>query len=274
MSDEAWFDSARFEELRTGAGVTWGRPVRVHDRVESTNDLGLTAVASDALTGIAWVAREQTRGRGRRGNAWVARPGDALLMSTLLRWPAPIQTATGLGLAAGLAVLGACQLRVPVDLSLKWPNDVVAGDAKLAGILIETKPDGKGGTGVVLGVGVNVGARSFEEAAGNATSLALLGVDESDLGLESLLADVLLGLEHLVPRILSGRMNEVIAEVRTVDALSGRRVRVVEAGGDALDGAEGNVVTGVARGITYAGELEVETASGIARIMTGHVIVE
>lgn len=270
----AWFDAARFESLRASAGATWGRPVRVLERTESTSDLALAAVSGEALTGIVWVAREQTRGRGRRGNPWLARPGDALLMSTLLRWPAPVQTATGLTLAAGLAVLNACQLRVPHTLGLKWPNDVVLGGAKLAGILVETRPDGKGGVGVVVGIGINVHGREFEAAAGQPTSLGLLGADPADLDLEGLLVDVLLGLEHLAPRVLTGHLASVIAEVRAVDALAGRRVRIVGAGGDGLLEDEQKELVGIARGITDSGELEVETAAGRRLVTAGHVLVD
>ena len=274
MSSAPWFDAGRFESLRASAGATWGRPVRVLEEAESTSDLGLAAVTGDALTGIVWVAREQTRGRGRRGNPWLARPGEALLMSTLLRWPAPVQTATGLTLAAGLAVLNACQLRVPQTLGLKWPNDVVFGDAKLAGILVETRPDGKGGVGVVVGIGINVQAREFEAAAGQPTSLALLGAEPADLELEGLLVDVLLGLEHLTPRVLTGHLAGVIAELREMDALAGRRVRIVGAGGEGLLGHEHTELVGIARGISDTGDLELETSSGRRLITTGHVLFD
>jgi BirA family biotin operon repressor/biotin-[acetyl-CoA-carboxylase] ligase len=274
VNSSSWFDAARFESLRVGSGVTWGRPVRVLEQAESTSDLGLEAVTSDARTGIVWVAREQTRGRGRRGNAWLAAPGEALLMSTLLRWPAPVQTATGLGLAAGLAVLNACQLRVPHSLGLKWPNDVVLGDAKLAGILIETRPDGNGGVGVVVGVGINVQAREFDAAAGRPTSLALLGANAADLELEGLLVDVLLGLEHLAPRVLTGHLAAVVADVRAVDALAGRRVRIVDAGGEDLLEHERQELVGIACRISDAGDLEVETAGGLRQVSSGHVLFE
>lgn len=274
MSAAPWFDAARFERLRIGSGVTWGRPVRVLEQVESTSDLGLAAIASDALTGIVWVAREQTRGRGRRGNPWLAAPGEALLMSTLLRWPAPVQTATGLGLAAGLAVLNACQLRVPHSLGLKWPNDVVFGDAKLAGILIETRPDGKGGVGVVVGIGINVQAHEFDAGAGQPTSLALLGASAPDMELEGLLVDVLLGLEHLAPRVLTGHLAAVVADVRAVDALAGRRVRIVDAGGGDLLEHERQELVGMAYRISDAGDLELETAAGLRQVSSGHVLFE
>jgi BirA family transcriptional regulator, biotin operon repressor / biotin---[acetyl-CoA-carboxylase] ligase len=264
MKDDPWFDATRFERLRAEAGAAWGRPVRVLDRTESTNDLGLAAIAGDTKTGIVWVAREQTRGRGRRGSAWLARPGEALLMSTLLRWPAPAETTTGLGLAVGLAILRACQTRVPArKLAVKWPNDVVCEGAKLAGVLIESRSDGRGGVGIVVGLGVNVHARSFEPAAGHPTSLALLGAERWGLQLEPLLLDVLVELARMVPRVLSGQLSEVMVEVRKVDGLVGHRVRIVD--------REGTGPSGFVRGIADSGELELETPAGLLRIAAGHV---
>jgi len=273
MSPSTWLDAARFENLRAEAGAAWGRPLRVLDRVESTNDLALAEVSGDARTGIVWVAGQQTRGRGRRGTSWVARPGEALLMSTLLRWPAPVHTATGLGLAVGLAITQACQKRVAAQrLCVKWPNDVVCQGAKLAGILIESRSDGRGGVGIVLGIGINVGALDFEQAAGRATSLALLGAQPEGLELERLLVDVLIALEGLVPRVLSGKLAPIMDELRAVDALLGRRVQVTDASGGELSGAPTGTVTGIARGLSDRGELEIETPAGVQRVMTGHVL--
>lgn len=275
MSQPLWLDGTRFETLRAQAGATWGRPLRVLDQVESTNDLALAEVTGDARSGIVWVAREQTRGRGRRGNTWVTRPGDALLLSTLLRWPAPVHTATGLSLAVGLAVTVACQNRVMgQQLGVKWPNDVVCQGSKLAGVLIESRSDGRGGVGIVLGVGVNVRAKDFEAAAGRATSLALLGAEPAGLELEPLLVDLLVALERLVPRVLSGKLSQLVQEARAVDALLGRRITVTDASGEGLSGAEGVSVSGIACGLSDAAELELETARGIVRIKSGHVLLD
>jgi len=272
MTSPPWFDGARFEHLRAEAGAAWGRPVRVLDQTESTNDLGLAAIPGDDKTGIVWVAREQTRGRGRRGSAWVARPGEALLMSTLLRWPAPAETTTGLGLAVGLAILRACQRRVPAHaLAIKWPNDVVCEGAKLAGVLIESRSDGRGAVGIVLGLGINVRSLAFDPGAGRATSLARLGADPGALELEPLLLDVLVELERVVPRVLTGHLTEVIAAVRSVDALAGRPVRIAGDAGNGARGGEQQELMGLARGISDDGELEVETEAGVRRVITGHV---
>lgn len=272
----SWFDAQRFETLRLAQGVTWGRPVRVLDSTTSTNDLALAAVAGDAKTGIVWVAAEQTRGRGRRGNAWVASPGSALLTSVLLRWPAPTQTVNGLSLAVGLAALRACQPRVPdAELRLKWPNDVVTSRGeKLAGVLVETRTMASGGVGVVLGVGINARGQNLPSEAGRAISLEQLGADDAARELEGLLATLLGELEKVVPRVLTAGLGGLLDDIRPLDALCGRTVTVSDAGTPAgplgISGM-GAPVSGVAQGIDAEGLLLVETSAGVRRVQGGHV---
>ena len=125
------------------------RDVRWFDVVDSTNRYLLECAQGGAPEGVVAVADEQTAGRGRLGRTWVAPPGAALLASVLLRpalAPGELHLVT---LATGLAALDA----LPASgARLKWPNDVVIGDRKLAGVLAET--DGHGA--VVVGMGLNV----------------------------------------------------------------------------------------------------------------------
>jgi BirA family biotin operon repressor/biotin-[acetyl-CoA-carboxylase] ligase len=123
--------------------------VRWFDVVDSTNHYLLECAAEGAREGIVAVADEQTAGRGRLGRTWVAPPGSALLVSVLLRPKLPPERLHLLTLATALAVIDALQ---GVDARLKWPNDVVVADRKLAGILAEA--DGAGA--IVIGMGLNV----------------------------------------------------------------------------------------------------------------------
>ncbi len=123
--------------------------VRWFDVVDSTNRYVLECAADGAREGIVAVADEQTAGRGRLGRTWVAPPGAALLVSVLLRPQLARERVHLLTLAAALAAIDALP---NVDARLKWPNDVVVDDRKLAGILAEA--DGAGA--IVIGMGVNV----------------------------------------------------------------------------------------------------------------------
>jgi BirA family transcriptional regulator, biotin operon repressor / biotin---[acetyl-CoA-carboxylase] ligase len=135
-----------------------GFRVATHDVLPSTNAEALRHAVEHA--GDAWplwiVAREQTQGRGRRGNTWVSPRGN-LYATLLLHDPAPPPQAPELSFVAALAVLDATADRAPMvarRLALKWPNDVLCGGAKLAGILLEGRMLGEK-IAVAIGIGVN-----------------------------------------------------------------------------------------------------------------------
>jgi len=217
-----FFDLARFESLRIERQVTWGRPVRVHNSCASTNDLALDAIKTEAKTGFVFLTREQTHGRGRRGNTWSAAPGECLMCSVLLRYPAHAPAPHGLSLAVGLAVADTTQDRVPArcQVRLKWPNDVYVDDHKLAGILIESKTDASGQLGLVIGIGLNVSTSVFPPELSHATSLKLLGAPEEEM--ESLLVDLLKHLEKRVSQWVTSGLSTLSRQVAALDYLLGK----------------------------------------------------
>ena len=130
--------------------MTLGRP-RAHWRVtDSTNERARELAAAGAPHGTLVTADEQTAGRGRQGRAWSAAPRDAVLMSMVLREIRP-----ELPLAAAVAV---CEALPGLDARIKWPNDVWVEGRKLAGILVEGRPQ-EGWA--VLGIGLNVSTEEF-----------------------------------------------------------------------------------------------------------------
>src|SRR5207302_65944 len=123
---------------RTERGDPVMSPVVRLARVSSTQDVVRAAAREGAAAGFSCLAGEQLAGRGRQGRRWVAPPGSALLASVLLR-PSEV-AAPGVPIAAGLAVVDALASRYGVEARLKWPNDVIAGGGKLAGLLAEVEP--------------------------------------------------------------------------------------------------------------------------------------
>jgi BirA family transcriptional regulator, biotin operon repressor / biotin---[acetyl-CoA-carboxylase] ligase len=210
-----------------------GRP-RVHHRLtDSTNERARELASRGAPHGTLVTADEQTAGRGRQGREWVAAPGAALLMSVVLR-----NASATLPLAAAVAVCEA----LPVEAAIKWPNDVWIGRRKLAGILVEARPQ-EGWA--VLGVGVNVhDAPPIEHV----TSLG------SVIGTEELLERLLLALDGWLSRPLP----EVLAAWRSRDALLGETVRWQNGSGKGA-------------GIDESGALLVETDSGRVALNAGEV---
>ncbi len=195
----------------------------------STNDRARELAARGAPHGTLVTADEQSAGRGRQGRRWVAPPGRSLLLSLVLREPHPL-----LPLVAAVAVADVCGRAALV----KWPNDVLLGGRKVAGILAEGRPQ-EGWA--VLGIGLNVAAQEFPpELTATATTL---GLDPS--ALPAVRAELLRALE----RELAREPPELLERWRERDALLGRAVR--------WSGGEG---TGA--GIDSSGALRVTRADG------------
>lgn len=165
------------------------------DSVGSTND-ALAAMAADgAPAGSVLIARHQTAGRGRRGRSWTSQEGN-LHLSLLLNPGRPLAEWGSLALLGGLAATMALRrLTGREEIRVKWPNDVLAGPAKLVGILPETV--GPGPDGLVVGFGVNL-AHHPDDAERPATSLAALGHDA--IGPEAMTAALLAALDPLLER--------------------------------------------------------------------------
>jgi BirA family biotin operon repressor/biotin-[acetyl-CoA-carboxylase] ligase len=157
------------------AAAAVGFRLLVHDTLPSTNT-GALALARRGETGPLWVtARQQTAGRGRRGNAWISVPGN-FYATLLLCDPAAPKNAPELSFVAALAVHDAIVDRAAAlreKLALKWPNDVLYDGQKLAGILIEGEGAGTG-LAVAIGIGVNCMHHPVETAY-PATDLAAAG---------------------------------------------------------------------------------------------------
>ena len=210
-----------------------GRP-RVHLRVaDSTNERARALAAKGAPHGTLVTADEQTAGRGRQGREWVAAPGSSLLLSLVLREPGE-----ALPLAAAVAVCEA----LPVESAIKWPNDIWIDRRKVAGILVEARPQ-EGWA--VLGIGVNVHQAPAIE---HVTSLG------SAMGTAELLERLLLALDGWLSRPLP----EVLAAWRSRDALLGQPVRWQKGSGKGA-------------GIDESGALLVDTDSGRVALQAGEV---
>ena len=220
-----------------------GHP-RVHFRVtDSTNERARALAAAGAPHGTLVTTDEQSAGRGRQGRTWSAPPKSAVLMSVVLR-----ELSETLPLAAAVAVSEA----LPVEARIKWPNDVWVDGRKVAGILVEARPQ-EGWA--VLGIGLNVTTEEFLPEL-HATSLklsgALLSVDES-------LAALVASLRTWLPRATE----EILAAWRARDALRGRTVRWANGSKE-----------GTAAGVDDAGALIVETVDGRVTLEAGEVHLE
>jgi BirA family biotin operon repressor/biotin-[acetyl-CoA-carboxylase] ligase len=252
------FDGDRCRVLLKARGLPLGEPLFVLTRTSSTNDDALNAAKAGAAHGATFVAEEQMAGRGRRGQRWSSAPGENLTFSVVLRPRLNFEHAGPFALGVGLALKDAVQSRVNSELYIKWPNDLLAGDRKLAGILLESQIQDNSLRALVVGIGLNVHVRHLPaDIEETATSLALLAA--RDLEREQLLCDILSALAERLRQYETGGIAALLPELRAADALDGRRVRVEQ-------------TSGIARGIDESGALLIETAGGqITRVISGSV---
>jgi BirA family biotin operon repressor/biotin-[acetyl-CoA-carboxylase] ligase len=207
--------------------------VRVHDELESTNTTLVEEARNGAPEGLVVVADHQTAGRGRLGRTWSAEPGTALLVSVLLRPPLPIDEIPLVLMAAGLAACDGVEAAAGFRPRLKWPNDLVVDDRKLAGLLSEAA--GGAEPAVVLGLGINVAAGAYPaDLATDAVSCAEAAGRPVDRTL--LLTELLVALESRYTTALTGKRDETLAPYRSDSATLGRRVRVDLTAGTSLEG--------------------------------------
>jgi len=271
--------------------------VRWFDDIDSTQRYLLEEARRGASAGLVAVAAYQSAGRGRLGRRWEAPPGSNLLMSVLLRPAMPVDELHLCTVAVALAAQEACAFSVGLETELKWPNDLMVAERKLAGVLAEAvagAPPGPRVTAVVVGLGLNVQwpppdparragptpgpeasdpdaadpeaadpeATDPDEIARFATSIwrETGSRVEPEVLLNSVLSDLGPRLRTLDHEDGRRRLSE---EYRQRCATLGRRVRVSTAT---------ETVTGVASGLTDEGHLVVEVDGGPRTIAAGDVV--
>jgi BirA family biotin operon repressor/biotin-[acetyl-CoA-carboxylase] ligase len=249
-------------EAVAAAGIT--APPRFVEITDSTNSDLLAMAAAGAPEWTVLVAGQQEGGRGRLGRTWVSKPGASLLVSVLLRPEVPPDEAVLLTLAAGVAMAEAVRRVTGVQATCKWPNDVMVGDRKLAGILTEASVVEGRIEHAVVGVGVNVWQQRGdfpEDLQSTATSVVLEGGKPDMSGL---LQDFLSELFTRYGGSGSGLPNRVLPAYRELCSTIGRQVRAAVSSGD--------VVEGHATGVGPNGELQLETSTGGQSVSFGEVV--
>ena len=151
--------------------MIFGEPLLRHDVVGSTQDIAHDLALGGAVAGTVVTANFQTHGRGRRGHTWYAPPGANVCL-TAVAPPVPGPDAWQVALVAGLAVAEGVAETAGVRTHVRFPNDVLVGGAKVAGVLVETVPERDGRVVPLIGLGVNVNIAEFPpEVRAIATSL-------------------------------------------------------------------------------------------------------
>jgi BirA family biotin operon repressor/biotin-[acetyl-CoA-carboxylase] ligase len=239
----------RVEPLLSGR---FGKPYLYRESCDSTQRLIEPSLPEGALA----VCDFQRAGRGRLGRSWTAPAGTAILCSFLLRPPRD-RRAAELSLLGGLSVAETVELATNLAAEIKWPNDVLLGGRKVAGVLAEVVGDG-----VVLGIGLNVNQRV--DAMPEPTRLpatSLLVEDGLERDRAALLAALVGRVEHNYLAWKSEGLRTIHGGLAERDFLRGKRIRVLDESGTAI-------------AIDPDGRLEIELAGRRQLVESGEVDVE
>ena len=242
-----------------------GGRIECVDETDSTNTDLLAAGRSGAPEGTVLIAEAQRRGRGRLGRSWSSPAGLNLYCSVLLRPELPPEDVPLLTLVAGVAVADAVAAVAGADVKIKWPNDVLLKEHKVAGILTEMEAASGRAAFVVVGMGVNLNSRAEHfppEVREIATSIVQATGREVER--EAFAAHLLDALDARYESLLRDGFSALLPAWSERDALRGRRIQV-RAGTEVLEG--------IAAGLAADGRLLLETDAGRREIVAGEVSV-
>jgi BirA family biotin operon repressor/biotin-[acetyl-CoA-carboxylase] ligase len=242
------------------SGQVLGRRLVYRGTTGSTNDDARALAAAGEPEGTVVVADAQTGGRGRVGKSrWLTPPNTSIALSVLLRPPLLPRQLPVLAALCGVAAVEAIREVAGVPVALKWPNDVLAGERKAGGILVESSIAGGRVTSAVLGIGLNVNLPAaalgaLPDAAVAPTTL----LDEVGRAVEreALLIALLRALDARYALIRRGDLAAVWQAYRALLSTIGQYVRVLTSGG---------AVDGIAEGVAPDGALRVRLGDGTVR---------
>lgn len=240
----------------------FGSTILRYDSVSSTNDVARELAASGADEGLCVIAREQTAGRGRQGRLWSSPPGEGLYLSLVLRPQLKAADSAIVTLAAAVGLAETFKLDFDVPADIKWPNDVLVSDRKICGILVESAIQNDQLQYAVMGIGVNIGQRSFAGDIGtSATSLLLETRRQIDP--EDFARPMLERLERWYRTVIT-HPEQVIERWEQLSSYARRRRVAVESPEGAVEGST--------RGLTSRGALILEMDNGeIREVVSGEV---
>jgi BirA family biotin operon repressor/biotin-[acetyl-CoA-carboxylase] ligase len=234
-----------------------GWPVAVFDSIDSTNAEGLRAIGQGRSAPFLVLAERQVSGRGRRGRKWVSPFADNLYYSLVLRIDGGMRQLEGLSLVVGLAVMHTLRKVGVAGAGLKWPNDVLVGNKKIAGILLELVGDPADVCHVVLGIGINVNMQAAKEVDQQWTSVRLESGQVCDRN--ALAVQLSEQLQAYIQRHQDRGFSALQAEWQEGHLWQGRSVSLI---------AGTNQIDGVVLGIDNQGALRLQV-DGVEKLFSG-----
>jgi BirA family biotin operon repressor/biotin-[acetyl-CoA-carboxylase] ligase len=232
--------------------------------VDSTNERLLQGLTGRSLHGDALCAEYQTLGRGRRGDKWISPPGSGICLSLCWFFGTPPSTFSALSLAVGISIIKRLEDLGAKGLQLKWPNDIMRDEKKIAGILIEMRAESAGMCKTVIGVGINFDLPKQAKDHIDRPAGDLGGEVTHHYTRNEVIGEILAGLSIDLERF--GRLGfEIFTDDwRRLDLLHGQKVRLELGERD---------ITGIAAGVDSNGALIIENSSGVERFLSGHLVL-
>lgn len=230
---------------------------------DSTNDRLISILSEKDIHGYVLLAEYQTAGRGRRGDRWLSPPGTGLCLSLGWRFDSPPPTFSALSLVTGLAIAESLSAVGVTGLGLKWPNDIMCGGGKLAGILIEMRSESGGASTAVIGVGINVRLSNEARKLIDQPVSDIASNSKKEVTRNNLVAELLHSLtQHL--RVFERHGFETFrGRWAKLDVLENASVRL-ESGG--------RNVEGIAQGVDSHGALVIEHDGTTEKFLAGHLV--
>jgi BirA family transcriptional regulator, biotin operon repressor / biotin---[acetyl-CoA-carboxylase] ligase len=236
----------------------------IADVIDSTNAELMRRLESDPkIRGLVCTAEQQSAGRGRRGRQWVSPYAGNIYLSLAWNFESGAAALEGLSLAVGVAVQRALSELEFKGIRLKWPNDLLCGDSKLGGILIEMVGSATGPCSAVVGIGINV----------NMPPSAATGIDQSWIDLRAMSSSALVRRNEVLAAMLN-HLLPLLANYEELGFSDWREAwqKLNAHAGQAVIVSSGNrKMSGIARGIDHSGALQLETEAGIQSVHGGEV---
>jgi BirA family biotin operon repressor/biotin-[acetyl-CoA-carboxylase] ligase len=256
----------RVDQIQGRLGTSrLGKKIHYFIKLDSTNSHARRLAEQGAQAGEVVIAESQTQGRGRLGRPWVSPPHVNLYLSIILRPKLPPVNAPQITLMAAVALAEALSAFIPVLPAIKWPNDVLAGGKKLAGILTESVCHGERIDFVILGIGVNINypAESMPDAI-RKRATSLISLTGASVSRESVVRRLIQDLDRCYGELEETGFQSLAPRWEARFELRGKKVRV-----EMTD----RIIIGTARGIDRDGALILEDGRGeLQRVVAGDVV--
>lgn len=232
-----------YQDSLTPEAVVTGLMSRVFGRreyfyyreIDSTNNRALELAADGYPEGTVVVAETQTAGRGRRGRTWYSPPRHGLYLSVILRPQLPVREIPRVSLVIGVAVAETLEAAFQLPARIKWPNDILINNRKIAGVLSEVVTGSQGIDCIVTGIGLNIN-NPLQDFPGDLRTAptSVLAEKETPVSRVRVLQELLMHLETRYYQLLEGNFNGILDKGKSLSTIIGKEVEYDSQNGPAI----------------------------------------